>query len=90
MVTFGHSKRYHGVTRCMMDWTGCEFVEAVPGRCSGVPTIRGTRIFPETVLQYYARGASMEEILEDFPTLTAEVVFSLLAFAGAESRQLAS
>lgn len=73
-----------------MDWTGCEFVEQIPGRCSGVPTILGTRISPETVLQYSARGASIEEILEDFPTLTAEVVFSLLAFANSESRHLAS
>jgi len=73
-----------------MNWAGCEFVEKVPDRCSGVPTIRGTRIFPETVLQYSARGASVEEILEDFPTLTAEAVRSLLAFASSESRHLAS
>jgi uncharacterized protein (DUF433 family) len=73
-----------------MNWVGCEFVEEVPGRCSGAPTIRGTRIFPETVLQYSRRGASVEEILEDFPTLTAEVVRSLVAFASAETRQIAS
>jgi uncharacterized protein (DUF433 family) len=73
-----------------MDWTGCEFVEEVPGKCSGVRTIRGTRIFPEIILQYSNRGASVEEILEDFPTLTAEIVGSLLAFANSESRQLTS
>ncbi len=73
-----------------MDWTECEFVEQVPGRCSGQPTVRGTRIPPETVLQYFIRGASVEEILEDFPTLTADVIHALLVFAGGERRQLAS
>ena len=64
-----------------MDSTGCEFVEQVPGKCSGLPTIRGTRISPEIVLQYSARGPSVEEVLEDFPTLTSDVVRSLLVFA---------
>jgi len=74
----------------VMDWINCEFVEQIPGKCSGLPTVRGTRIFPETVLQYFDRGASVEEIIEDFPILAADVVRSLLAFAGGERRQLAS
>ena len=64
-----------------MDWTECEFVEQVPGRYSGQPTVRGTRIPPETVLQYFNRGASVEEILEDFPTLTEDLIRGLLVFA---------
>lgn len=73
-----------------MDWTKSEFVEQVPGRCSGLPTVRGTRISPDTVLQYSSRGASVIEILEDFPTLSSDVVRSLIEFARAEQRQLAS
>jgi len=73
-----------------MDWTKSEFVEQVPGKCSGLPTVRGTRISPETVVQYFDRGAYVEEILEDFPTLSADVVRSLLVFANGERRQLAS
>lgn len=71
-----------------MNWTDCELVEQVPGKCSGLPTVRGTRIFSDTVLQSSARGASVEEILQDFPSLTADVVRSLLVFA--DRRQLAS
>ena len=73
----------------MMDWTGCEFVEEVPGRCSGVPTIRGTRIFPETVLQYSNRGASIEEILEDFPRLR-RMLSARYSCSPVENGQLAS
>lgn len=73
-----------------MDWTESEVVERVAGRCSGQPTIRGTRISPDTVLQYFQRGASLEEILEDFPTLTGDLVRSLVVFADGERKQLAS
>jgi hypothetical protein len=30
-----------------MDWTGCEFVERVPGRMNGVPVVVGSRVTPE-------------------------------------------
>lgn len=73
-----------------MDWSGCELVEVVPGRCSGQPTVRGTRVFPETIVQYFERGASVEEVLEDYPSLTGEVIRSVLLFARSRREQLAS
>lgn len=73
-----------------MDWTGCEFVEEVPGKCSGRPVIVGTRIFPETIVQYSDRGASVKEMLEDFPSLTVDIIHLLLAFATSHRGQLAS
>lgn len=73
-----------------MNWTECKYVERVADRCSGLPTVLGTRVFPETILQYSNRGASEDEILGDFPTLTADLVRSLLEFAHDEQRQLAS
>ena len=33
-----------------LDWLDCPEVEVVPGRCGGRPTIKGTRIEPDTVL----------------------------------------
>jgi len=43
-----------------------------PGKRSGKPCIRGTRMTVTDVLEYLAGGMTEEEILEDFPDLTAE------------------
>jgi uncharacterized protein (DUF433 family) len=63
-----------------MDWTGCELVERVPGRCSGAPTVVGTRIFPDIVAEYYESGASIEEIREDYPSLSTETILGLIEY----------
>jgi uncharacterized protein (DUF433 family) len=34
----------------MIDWTDCPDVESVPGRCSGQPVVKGTRIPVEAIL----------------------------------------
>jgi uncharacterized protein (DUF433 family) len=52
-----------------------------PGKRSGKPTIRGTRITVTDVLQYLAGGMTEAEILSDFPDLTAEDIKACLAFA---------
>ena len=73
-----------------MDWTGCELVERVPGRCSGVPTVVGTRIFPDTIVNDYELGSTVEEIQENFPTLSLEVIEKLIRFAESNrTRQVA-
>lgn len=45
-----------------------------PGKRSGQPCIRGTRIAVKDVLGYLAAGMSVAEILEDFPELEKEDV----------------
>ena len=52
-----------------------------PGKRSGKPTIRGTRMTVTDVLEYLAGGMIEEEILADFPDLTAEDIKVCLAFA---------
>jgi uncharacterized protein (DUF433 family) len=52
-----------------------------PGKRSGKPCIRGMRITVSDVLQYLATGMSVEEILTDFPELTADNIRACLAFA---------
>jgi uncharacterized protein (DUF433 family) len=39
-----------------IDWTGCELVERIPGKVSGQPIVRGTRIMPEPVVRAFDRG----------------------------------
>jgi uncharacterized protein (DUF433 family) len=45
-----------------------------PKVCGGEPVIRGTRVTIRTILASLAEGASIEEILDDFPTLKEEDV----------------
>jgi uncharacterized protein (DUF433 family) len=64
-----------------MDWTGCDFVEPIPGSVPGLPSVRGTRIPADAVVEYADQGVALDEILEDFPSLTIEIVQALVAFA---------
>lgn len=49
----------------------------------GVPTIRRTRIPVATVVGLLAQGQSIEEILADYPQMSAEDVRAALEFAAA-------
>lgn len=49
----------------------------------GVPCIRGTRIPVATVVGMVAEGMPADEILRDFPQLTAEDVREALRYAAA-------
>jgi uncharacterized protein (DUF433 family) len=60
-----------------------------PGKRSGKPTIRGTRMTVTDVLEYLAGGMSEAEILSDFPDLTADDIKACLAFAADRERKLA-
>jgi uncharacterized protein (DUF433 family) len=57
-----------------------------PGKRSGKPCIRGMRISVYDVLSYLAAGMSAEEILADFPYLTADDVRACLAYAAERER----
>jgi uncharacterized protein (DUF433 family) len=37
-------------TESAIDWTACELIEAVPGKVSGRPVVRGTRILPDAIV----------------------------------------
>ncbi len=56
-----------------------------PKVCGGAPVIKGTRVTLRTVLASLAEGASMQEIAEDFPTLSVEDVRAAMAFAAASA-----
>jgi uncharacterized protein (DUF433 family) len=52
-----------------------------PDKRSGQPCIRGLRMTVRDVLEYLASGMSVEDILADFPDLTAEDIRACLAYA---------
>lgn len=59
-----------------------------PGKRGGKPCIRGLRITVYDVLDYLAGGMTEQEILADFPDLTAEDLKACLAFAADRERRL--
>ena len=58
-----------------------------PAICGGEPVFRGTRVTLRTVLASLAEGASIEEILQDFPSLQFEHVRAAIAFAAASAEE---
>lgn len=58
-----------------------------PGICNGQPVIRGTRVTLRTVLASLAEGAAIDEIVQDFPSLTADDVRAVIAFAAASAEE---
>ena len=57
-----------------------------PAICGGETVFRGTRVLLRAVLADLADGATEEEILGDFPSLTREHVRAAIAFAAASAR----
>jgi uncharacterized protein (DUF433 family) len=70
-----------------IDWLACELIEAVPGKVSGRPVVRGTRIMPDPIVNSYELGDSIEEIHEGFPTLSVVQIKRLVDFAHGQRRQ---
>ena len=55
-----------------------------PGKRSGQPCIRGMRITVRDVLEYLAGGMTVDELLAEFPELTAADVRACFAFAAGQ------
>jgi uncharacterized protein (DUF433 family) len=62
------------------NWTDCPLVESVPGKVSGVPILKGTRMPADAIVENYASGLPADEIAEVFQ-LPADSVRDLLAYA---------
>ena len=69
-----------------MDYT--KLITIDPAKRGGKPCIRGLRITVYDVLDYLASGMSKDDILRDFPDLTAEDIRACLAFAADRERKL--
>ncbi len=62
------------------DWKDCPLVEVIPGKVSGAPLLKGTRMPVDVVVENYADGLPAEEIAEVFE-LPTDSVRALLAYA---------
>jgi len=61
-----------------------------PGKRGGKPVVRGLRITVDDVLSYLAAGMTVEQIVADFPPLTADDVLAVLAYAADRERRIAT
>jgi uncharacterized protein (DUF433 family) len=77
-------------TEIAIDWMACELIESVPGKVSGRPVVRGTRIMPDAIVGSYDLGETIDELHEGFPTLTRAQIERLIEFAHAQRRQVAA
>ena len=71
-------------TNAGIDWTACELIEQIPGKVSGRPIVRGTRIMPDGIVNSYEMGESIEDIHEDWPSLSIAQIRRLIEFAHAQ------
>lgn len=58
-----------------------------PQICGGEPVIKATRVTLRTVLSSLAEGATIGEILTDFPSLTEEDVQAVIVFAAYSAQE---
>lgn len=70
--------------RTLMDYA-TRFVRD-PEICGGETVFRETRVLLRIVLADLADGATIEEILKDFPSLNEQQVRAAIAFAAASAR----
>jgi len=68
-----------------MDWSECEVVEMIPGKVSGCPLLKGTRVPADAVVENFESGESVAEIAYNFD-LNPDDIRKVLAYAS--TRQL--
>lgn len=62
-----------------IDWR--EFIHSDPEILVGKPVVKGTRLSVEFILGLFAGGWTEQQVLENYPTLTAESLQAVFAFA---------
>jgi len=65
-----------------------DIIEIIPGKRSGKPCIKNTRITVYDVLGWLAGGMTKKEIIEDYPELTSEHIQACLAYAAEREHHL--
>lgn len=65
-----------------------DIITVEPGKRGGKPCVRGLRITVYDVLDCLASGMSTQELLSDFPELTAQDILACLGFAADRERHI--
>jgi len=67
-----------------------DYIEITPGKRSGKPCIKQTRITVYDVLAWLAHGQSISDVLVDFPELNQSQIQACLAYAAEREHHLLS
>jgi len=52
-----------------------------PDICNGRPVVSGTRISVQTILEFLAAGDSIEDVLEEYPSLSREDILACIGLS---------
>ena len=63
----------------MMNWH--EYISVDPNICHGQACISGTRVMVSVILDNLAAGLTVKEILESYPSVSADAVEAALRYA---------
>jgi len=63
-----------------VDWKDCGVVEVIPGKVSGRPLLKGTRMHADDVVENHESGSAIDEIAYNFD-LKPEDIRQVLIYA---------
>jgi uncharacterized protein (DUF433 family) len=65
-------------------WKDCPYTEVIPGKVSGQPLLKGTRVQADTIVESAELGETPEEIAANYRLKLSDVK-ALLAYAASHS-----
>ncbi|MEZ5980340.1 MAG: DUF433 domain-containing protein [Planctomycetota bacterium] len=68
-----------------MNWR--DHITVDPEVCHGQPCIEGTRVLVSAVLDNLAAGRTVEQVVEDYPSIGRDDVMAALAYAAELARE---
>ncbi len=63
----------------IIDWR--KFIHSDPEILLGKPVVKGTRLSVEFILGLFSEGWTEQQIVENYPSLTKEILRAVFAFA---------
>ncbi|MGE3910449.1 MAG: DUF433 domain-containing protein [Chloroflexota bacterium] len=73
----------------MIDWSTCKAVERDPERLSGAWVFRGTRVPVAALFENLEAGATLSDVVDWFPGVSAEQLRAVLEHAARSTMALA-
>ncbi len=71
----------------IVDWSGCDLVERVPGKVGGVPILKHSRLQADAVVLNYVHGSPVDEIEENFG-ISQDIIRGVLTYAALQNKQI--
>ena len=62
------------MTERPVDWSRCSLVESIPGKLSGAPVLKDTRMPVQGIVDNYDAGLTPEEVSEVFDLPLAKII----------------